>query len=361
MRVILSAAVSLDGCLDDCSPDRLVLSSAEDWQEVYRLRASCDAILIGAGTLRADNPSLVLKDEESRRQRIAAGRSADPIKVVVSGSGKLDPSARFFRTGDCEKIVVTEARDLDPELEEQATVLRLEKITAVGILSQLALRGIEILLVEGGSQILTLFLGEGAFDRFRLAIAPFFVDDECAPRLKGVSGTPLLRLERVERLGETAVSHYRGESGIPTDVGYLVRAIALSRCCTPSTSAFSVGAVILTRDGRLFEGFTHETGARNHAEEEAIAKALAAGADLRGTTIYSSLEPCSRRASKPLSCTEHIINYGFARVVFACREPGCFVDCEGAEKLIAAGVEVREIAALADEVKRINAHLAFDK
>ena len=64
MRITLSAAVTADGFLDDNSPRRLIISTPEDWAEVYRLRAAHDAILVGAETLRRDDPSLLVRDEE---------------------------------------------------------------------------------------------------------------------------------------------------------------------------------------------------------------------------------------------------------------------------------------------------------
>lgn len=66
MRITLSAAVTADGFLDDNSPRRLIISTPEDWAEVYRLRAAHDAILVGAETLRRDDPSLLVRDEEVR-------------------------------------------------------------------------------------------------------------------------------------------------------------------------------------------------------------------------------------------------------------------------------------------------------
>ena len=90
---------------------------------------------------------------------------------------------------------------------------------------------------------------------------------------------------------------------------------------------------------------------------EAIAKALAAGAELRGAAMYSSMEPCSRRASEPESCTQLIIRHGFARAAFALYEPDCFVCCRGALTLREAGVDVRAYPALANGVWEANAHL----
>lgn len=138
---------------------------------------------------------------------------------------------------------------------------------------------------------------------------------------------------------------------------YLQKAINASRKCAPSLTAYCVGAVIVTKSGQSFEGYTHETGPHNHAEEEAIKKALDAGADLRGASIYTSMEPCSTRKSKPVSCTELIILNGFGRVIYAYAEPDCFVRCEGTRILREAGVEVEVIADLAPQVEEINSHI----
>ena len=122
-------------------------------------------------------------------------------------------------------------------------------------------------------------------------------------------------------------------------------------------TAYCVGAVIVTANGELFEGYTHETGPHNHAEEEAIKKALDSGADLSGASIYTSMEPCSTRKSKPVSCTELILHNGFGRVIYAYAEPDCFVRCEGTRLLREAGVEVVIMADLAPQVEEINSHI----
>ena len=104
MRVILSAAVTADGYLDDNGPGRLVISTPGDWAAVARLRAGCDAILVGAETVRRDNPSLSLRATTPNAPRRAArGLRPDLSKAVVTRSGRLDPSLIFspraMRTG----------------------------------------------------------------------------------------------------------------------------------------------------------------------------------------------------------------------------------------------------------------------
>ena len=216
MKVIVSAAVSVDGFIDDASSERLVLSCGEDWDEVRLLRAECDAILVGASTLRNDNPALVTRSEELRRMRVNRGLPVDPVKVTVTGTGNLDPDLRFFSEGDGRKIVIAGA-DADTvrlsRLAPWAAIKRMDTVTARGIVNYLERKGISTLLVEGGSRVLTMFFTEDAVDEVRLAVAPFFVGDREAPRLVGSGTFPFnvsrrMRLSDVRMVGDMAVMHY---------------------------------------------------------------------------------------------------------------------------------------------------------
>ncbi|MFC4534309.1 deaminase [Sphaerisporangium dianthi] len=143
-----------------------------------------------------------------------------------------------------------------------------------------------------------------------------------------------------------------------TDQLWLAETIALSRRCPVSTTAFAVGAVVVAGDGTvLATGHSREGDPHDHAEEAALAKIASGDPRLASATVYSSLEPCTRRASRPRSCTELIIAAGVPRVVFAWREPDLFVDCTGAETLRDAGVEVVEHPGLAPAAREVNAHL----
>jgi len=148
-------------------------------------------------------------------------------------------------------------------------------------------------------------------------------------------------------------------------------AIELAWRCPPSQTAFSVGAVIVGADGtEISAGFSREDDPLVHAEESALAKlALRAWGlpdprlpdpRLPGATIYSTLEPCSQRRSRPRTCTQLIIAAGLRRVVFAWREPSLFVaDAAGHALLEQAGLEVTELSELATEAAAPNRHLAL--
>lgn len=141
------------------------------------------------------------------------------------------------------------------------------------------------------------------------------------------------------------------------DEQLLEAAIEESRRCVPSPGAYSVGAVIVTAGGDIFKGYSRESAPHNHAEEEAIAKARAAGARLDGAAIYSSMEPCTDRRSKPVSCTRLIIENGFGKVVYALAEPPYLARCNGQEQLEESGIHVVHIPRLGAKVEEINGHL----
>ncbi len=141
------------------------------------------------------------------------------------------------------------------------------------------------------------------------------------------------------------------------DLHWLREAIELSRRCPPSQSAFSVGAVLVSDAGRvLATGHSRERDPKDHAEEVALARA-AGDSLLPGATLYSSLEPCLARASRPRSCAELILAAGIPRVVIAWLEPPLFAAGGGAGALRRGGVTVVEIPWLAGLARSVNAHL----
>ena len=144
------------------------------------------------------------------------------------------------------------------------------------------------------------------------------------------------------------------------DERWMRLAIELAWRCPPSQTAYSVGAVIVDPGGNEISwGFSREDDPLVHAEESALGKLSAADPRLAGATMFSTLEPCSQRKSRPRTCTELIIAAGLARVVIAWREPDLFVaDCQGVELLAQAGLEVVELPDLAELAAAPNRHLA---
>ena len=214
----VSCAVSIDGYLDDASPDRLILSGPEDLDEVDELRSRADAILVGAGTIRADNPRLLIRDERRVAAREAQGRPPHPLRVTVTATGDLDPAARFF-TGPGTPLVYAAAAAgpaARKNLRDEAVVIDVGAELSLAAVTQdlYSERGVASLLVEGGSRILRDILAENLADELRVAIAPFFVGDQNAPRFAMPARYPHspaapMALIDARRIGDLVVAHYR--------------------------------------------------------------------------------------------------------------------------------------------------------
>ncbi|MFE5596292.1 RibD family protein [Streptomyces sp. NPDC056549] len=191
--MILSAATSVDGYLDDASPHRLLLSNAADFARVDEVRASCDAILIGARTMRQDNPRLLVNSEALRAGRVAEGRSEYPLKVTVTRSGDLSADLKFWHHGGA-KLVFT----VDEAAETvRATLGDLADVVSVGpeldwglVLDELGHRGVSRLMVEGGGTIHTQLMAQDLADELHLAVAPLLVGQPQAARFLGAADYP---------------------------------------------------------------------------------------------------------------------------------------------------------------------------
>jgi diaminohydroxyphosphoribosylaminopyrimidine deaminase/5-amino-6-(5-phosphoribosylamino)uracil reductase len=153
-------------------------------------------------------------------------------------------------------------------------------------------------------------------------------------------------------------------AGPEADRRWLLEAISLSRRCPPSPTAYSVGAVLVAADGSVLStGYSRETSPGDHAEEVALAKVGVpdavsdAAPELTSATLYSSLEPCAVRASRPVPCADLIIASGIGRVVIAWTEPPLLAPGGGAGRLRAAGVSVVYVPELAAAARAVNAHL----
>lgn len=147
---------------------------------------------------------------------------------------------------------------------------------------------------------------------------------------------------------------------MPTDrkkhLEYLRLALEIAENCR-DIEWYGVGCVIAAPDGRVIStGFTGEMleaeGKLRHAEDVAIEKAVMAGIDLREATLYSTLEPCSARASGKTPCVSRIISSGIRTVVFGAREPydpALNIVCKGMDELGAAGVDVIYLKEIEEE------------
>jgi 5-amino-6-(5-phosphoribosylamino)uracil reductase len=214
---LLSCALSLDGYLGSAAPRRLELSNDADFDRVDAVRASCDAILVGATTVRHDNPRLLVRSKLRRDERTARGLAPSPIKVTVTERLSLDAGADFFATGETEKLVYCPSRrvaDARSRLGPVATVIDAgQPAEMCNIIEDLGERGVRRLMVEGGGKVHTQFLTNNLADELQLVVAPFFVGDSRAPRFVSDGHFPWnpdrrATLAEVRQMGDVVLLRY---------------------------------------------------------------------------------------------------------------------------------------------------------
>lgn len=170
VHVHLNCASSLDGRIATVDGAPLALSCEHDLRRVHALRAQCDAILVGSGTVLADDPSLAVKS--------SLAQGPDPLRVVLDGRGRIPPSARVWRDGNA--LWVTQPgvppRDGTQQLTLPAGAAG-DGIDLAELLRALRDRGVTSLLVEGGSHILRSFVEADLVDCWTVYVAPMLVGD----------------------------------------------------------------------------------------------------------------------------------------------------------------------------------------
>ena len=176
--IYVNMAMTLDGKVHLGRPGYLLSGSPADRRSMAELRAAADAVMIGAGTLRMDNPVLGVNFEDLREYRTAQGMGVEPLPVVVTASGRVDENARVFRTGFGRAVVLT-CSQADKSrlsvLEVRAEVLvigdeRVDLSKAVRVLGREF--GVARLLVEGGPELVFNLLRERLVDEFFITLVP---------------------------------------------------------------------------------------------------------------------------------------------------------------------------------------------
>ena len=186
MFVIHKCAISLDGHLNHRQGTRLILSNADDLEHRDQMRTWADVVLVGAETIRSDNPRLLINSPQQIDRRTRDGRAPQPYKATITRSGRLAPLSDFFIQGVASKLIYCPeqqresiVRDID---REDTEVIGLEPCSIKGLLDDLDRRELSCVLLEGGGKLAAQFYEAGLIDELQLSIAPMFVADSQAPR-----------------------------------------------------------------------------------------------------------------------------------------------------------------------------------
>jgi 2,5-diamino-6-(ribosylamino)-4(3H)-pyrimidinone 5'-phosphate reductase len=204
--VSINMAMTADGKITSATREEPAFASRFDKKTMDRLRAEADAVLVGAGTLRADDPPLHVRDPEMKAHRRALGKPDGLVNVLVTATASVDPGARFFTgAGASERIVATVS---DAPADRLVRLGKIAKVWTVGsgrvdlreLLTRLKAHGIERLLVEGGGELNWGFVRDDLFDELYVTIVPALLGGRDAPTLCEGEGLTMAGQRRLRLL-----------------------------------------------------------------------------------------------------------------------------------------------------------------
>lgn len=208
--VIINCASSSDGKIATVSRKQTKISSAEDMRRVHRLRSSADAILVGIGTILADDPHLTVKKKHLKNVK----RMKNPLRIVLDSKGRIPSGARVL-DGKAETLVVL-AKKPKKEIKNAEIILcgKKGKIYLKKLMSILNRKGVKKLLVEGGGEVIWSFLKEKLADELKIFVGNVVIGGRRAPTIadghgaKSIDEVINLKLKNVRKLGGGVLLEY---------------------------------------------------------------------------------------------------------------------------------------------------------
>jgi len=225
-HVTVNFAMSADGKLSTWERRQVKISGKMDFIRVDQLKAMSDAIMVGIGTVLADDPSLTVKSEELKLGRVSRGLDENPLRVVVDSRGRIPVNAAVLCKGSGKRVICC-AESIDPDtlrtLKSHATVIvtGLEEVNLKGVLSRLYEMGVRNLMVEGGGTLLWSMFELGLVDEMYQYIGNMVIGGRDSPTPaegKGFSITDSfirMNLQECVRIDEGILLHWKVRSPSP--------------------------------------------------------------------------------------------------------------------------------------------------
>lgn len=186
--IFINSAMSADGKISTRKRKQVRISGAFDFERVDILKASSDAVMVGIGTVLSDDPSLTVKSDERKRQRIESGKEENPVRIVVDSHARTPLDADVLKKGQGERIIaVSDAAPAErvAKLSQYAKIItagsgQVDLIKLMGILKDM---GIERVMVEGGATLNWALVEAGLVDEIYTFVGNIIIGGTTAPTL----------------------------------------------------------------------------------------------------------------------------------------------------------------------------------
>lgn len=217
MDVVVNAAMSVDGKLSSRRREQIKISGPDDFDRVDRIRREVDAVVVGIGTVLADDPHLTLEDPERQQQRRDSGRPTNPARVVVDSRGRTPPDGRICDAAAETYVLISAAAPEDRrralgEAGAELIVAGEERVDLPAAFDELEATGIDSLLVEGGGELIFSVIENGLIDRLTVYVGSLVIGGRDAPTLADGEGFvedfPRLSLTDIDRVDDGVVLSY---------------------------------------------------------------------------------------------------------------------------------------------------------
>ncbi|HOW13420.1 2,5-diamino-6-(ribosylamino)-4(3H)-pyrimidinone 5'-phosphate reductase [Methanosarcina sp.] len=209
--IFINSAMSADGKLSTKERKQVKISGKLDFERVDELRANADAIMVGIGTVLADDPSLTVKSPERKAARKAAGKDENPVRIVVDSAARTPLDADIFKKGEGLRIIAVSnsaPAEKVKMLEEKALVIKTgtHRVDLTELATKLKEIGINSLMVEGGATLNWGMISAGLVDEIYTFIGNLIIGGKTAPTFTDgegfteaeFSGLELLSAEKIE-------------------------------------------------------------------------------------------------------------------------------------------------------------------
>ncbi|NYT05208.1 MAG: 2,5-diamino-6-(ribosylamino)-4(3H)-pyrimidinone 5'-phosphate reductase [Methanomicrobiales archaeon] len=196
--VFVNLAMSADGKLSTRERRQVKISGREDFARVDRIKAGSDAVMVGIGTVLADNPSLTVKSSELKAMRVQTGALENPVRIVIDSRARTPPDADILHKGPGRRIIAVSRQAPEERISRLAPFAEVrvfgdEKVDMSALLAFLHTEGVRRVMVEGGGTLIWSLFAEDLVDEFITFVGNMVIGGASAPTPADGSGFALER------------------------------------------------------------------------------------------------------------------------------------------------------------------------